>query len=544
MRRLLLVVVAFLPTWTSAIPVSGSQMMVAVPSRYAVDTAEAIIKKGGNVVDVAVAMGFTLAVTSPYFASLGGGGFAVVHHNNKTQAIDFRETAPSKASSNLFANSKDSEIGGKAVATPGIVAGYYEMHRLLGKLPWKVLLEDSIRLAEKGFKVSGEWVDFYDIADAKLDASARKYLNAGDRKLKPGDYLKQPQLARALRQIQKDKARGFYHGPVAEDLVSSVASSGGVLSLEDLKSYQVRFRDPLVQDFLGYKLYLMPPPSSGGVLVKTALSLAEELNLKDLKPLSVDELHLWGEILSRAFSDRNRLGDPDFGKNPLDEIFSKDHLKTLAASIDLRKAKTFKPAPISSKESLETTHLSILDKNGNAVSMTITLNGVHGSGVFSRKFGIALNNEMDDFMTAAGRANQFGLVQGDANKIEPNKRPLSSMTPTLVEKDGKIVLAIGAPGGPRIISAVIQAMYRILANGYDVDLAIQIPRVHHQNVPNTLYLDPKRFSPEIVEGLKARGHVVEDKSTLARVYAVHWNDHKKVLEAAFDSRGEGAAGGF
>lgn len=288
----------------------------------------------------------------------------------------------------------------------------------------------------------------------------------------------------------------------------------------------------------------MPPPSSGGVIIRTALTLAERLKLREKKFLSVEELHLLAEIESRSFRGRLLLGDPDFHTNPLTYLNSKSQLEYLANSIDPHKATTLPPLSDSKplSESSETTHMNVMDADGNAVAMTLTLNGDYGSGVVSDKFGIALNNEMDDFTTHPNTQNMFGLYQGQGNRVQPGKRPLSSMSPTLVEKNGQIIMAVGAPGGPRIISGVFQALYRILGQDMDIDRAVQAPRVHHQFMPDVLTVDRERFAPESLDGLRKLGHKIEERS-VARVYVVKRNN-AGILEGAFDSRGEGAAGGF
>jgi gamma-glutamyltranspeptidase / glutathione hydrolase len=288
---------------------------------------------------------------------------------------------------------------------------------------------------------------------------------------------------------------------------------------------------------------MMPPPSSSGVVMATAFSLIQKLELDKRKFLSVDELHLLGEILSRSFRGRSLLGDPDFYKNPIGPLTSDTFLTDAAKSIDPKKTIALKPiSPAEFPKEIETTHYSIMDSKGNAVALTVTLNGNYGSGVVSEKFGIALNNEMDDFTTKLGEANMYGLVQGEGNKVEPGKRPLSSMSPTLVEKDGQIMMTVGAPGGPRIISSVLQVIYRALVNGMDVDAAIQAPRIHHQFSPHVLFVDAQKLSPDVLDLLRQRGHTVEE-SWVAKVYAVKRNA-SGWLEGSHDSRGEGATGGF
>ena len=291
---------------------------------------------------------------------------------------------------------------------------------------------------------------------------------------------------------------------------------------------------------------MMPPPSSGGAVIKAAFELMDRVEIQKQEPLSVNEIHLMAEVMNRAFRGRALLGDPDFHDNPFDRILSPEYLDSMADSIELNRAVQLEPLvqkPLD--DSNETTHFTILDAEGNAITLTVTLNGSYGSGVVSEKYGISLNNEMDDFTARPGEPNAYGLLQGQGNLVQPGKRPLSSMSPTLIEKDGKIVMALGAAGGPRIISSVIQTIYRVLVTGLDIDRAVQFPRVHHQFQPNQLFLDEFKFSPEVLTGLQQRGHVTVEQPPgyLGRIKAIRLNE-KNYLEAAYDNRSEGAVGGF
>lgn len=531
----------------AAVPVEGHKIMISAPSAYAVEAGKKVAAKGGNVIDVAVTVGLTLAVTTPYYAALGGGGFALVKMTDTVEAFDFREVGPAKTHRDYYADLHEaaSRNGGHAVAVPGFPAGLYGLHQKFGKLKWKELFAEPLKLAREGFAVSGEWTRETDEEKDKFNKSGvEKFFKKGGLALKPGEVLKQPALAQALEIFRDQNLKGFYEGAVAKDIVQSVAQEGGVISLDDLKNYKMRKLVPLTADYEGHKIYLMPPPSSGGVLIKSALKLIEKLGLKDKPALGVEEYHLLGEIESRVFRGRTLLGDPDFHKNPIEYLTSTDYIDELKGSIK-DKASTLEPLPFDAgrkKESTETTHFSVLDADGHAIALTVTLNGGYGSGVVTKKFGIALNNEMDDFTTRPGKPNMYKLIQGPGNDVARGKRPLSSMSPTLIEKAGRVVMSVGAPGGPRIITAVLQAIYRIIGRGVDTDLAIQLPRVHHQFLPNTLFVDRGRFSPEVVEGLKAKGHQVAE-STQAKVYVVKLRPDG-VLEAAYDSRGEGSAGGF
>ena len=536
-----------------AVPSEGHRIMVAGPSPDSPAIAKRIHAAGGNVVDAAVAVGLGLAVTHPYYASLGGGGFALLKFGGHVRALDFRETAPQSSTPDTFKNlsGKASLDGGLAVGVPGVVAGLFELQHQCGKLKWAQVVEPAIELATKGFEVSGEWVELTTRNHDRFNKEALAILFAKDGSpLKPGDTLKQPLLAKFLRELAKKGPDAFYKGSASKDITSTVNAHGGAFTAADFTSYKVRWLEPIVTSFQGMKLYLMPPPSSGGIVIAQAARLVEKLDVAATKNLSVDELHLLIEIEKQSYRGRSLLGDPDFVQNPIAKLLDESAIDQLAKSIDRKHAtpsekflthdelESMKKAKA---EKEQTTHYSLMDVDGNAVSITTTLNGDYGSGLVAPETGIALNNEMDDFTTRPGVPNMFGLIQGEANKVKAGARPLSSMSPTIVEKEGQTVLALGAPGGPRIISAVFQALYRILVRHYDVDLAIQTPRVHHQFLPDLVKTDAMRWPPETIEGLEKRGHKFEYAST-AKVYAVKRTDNG-ILQSAADRRGEGAAGG-
>lgn len=546
MIRILTLALCFFHFSAQAIPTEGHKIMISAPNPYAVEVGRKIAERGGNVVDVAVAIGLTLSVTAPYYAALGGGGFALVKMDGDVQAIDFREMAPAGTNPNYYVNMPkgSSQNGAHAVAVPGFPAGLVALHEKYGKLKWESLFVDPLSLANKGFAVSGDWVNnTEDEKDRFNPAGHKAFFKKNVESYKPGEILVQPALGKALTLFRDKKMKGFYDGPVAQDLAKTVQAGGGKLSVEDLRKYKVRWLSPLTTEYEKHKIYLMPPPSSGGIVILQALKLIEKLEVKKTRPLSADEYHLLAEVEARAFRGRFHLGDPDFHKNPINYLTSESYLEEMKKTVNPKKAVALKPLNDKDfKESVETTHFSVMDAQGRAVALTVTLNGGYGSAVVTNQYGIALNNEMDDFTTRPGEPNMFGLIQGPGNEVEPGKRPLSSMSPTLVEKDGKIIMSLGAPGGPRIITAVLQALYRVLSREMNVDMAVQAPRVHHQFLPNTLYVDRQRFSPEVLDGLKSRGHKIEE-SWLAKVYIVRLRPDG-ILEAAFDSRGEGGAGGI
>ena len=544
--------IAALLTFSSAaqaVPAEGTQIMISAPSAYAVDAGKTAYANGGNLIDVAVAVGLTLAVTNPSNASLGGGGFALMSMGDGVEVLDFREQAPAATSPDFYVHRDKgaSWNGGAAVGVPGVAAGLWAMHQKYGKLPWDELFATAMRLAIDGIEISGTGSRYSETQKDRFNAAGfRHFYKTPQQHYRPGEILKQPALAQALKLYRDQGPDGFYRGEVARDIAATVQANGGVITEADLANYQVRWLEPLQTEFNGYELYLMPPPSSGGAVIKAAFEIFERIEIEQQMPLGVEELHLLAEGLNRAFRGRALLGDPDFHNNPFDRILAPAYLDEMAQSID--SAKAVQLAPLVDKpldDSNETTQFSILDADGNAISLTVTLNGSYGSGVVSEKYGISLNNEMDDFTTRPGEPNMYGLVQGFGNRVQPGKRPLSSMSPTLVAKDGRIVMTLGAAGGPRIISSVIQTIYRVLVTGLDLDRAVQFPRVHHQFLPNKLYMDEFKFSPEVVAGLQQRGHetVAQRPSYLGRIKAVRLND-KNYLEAAYDNRSEGAVGGY
>jgi gamma-glutamyltranspeptidase/glutathione hydrolase len=437
--------------------------------------------------------------------------------------------------------------GGTAVGVPGVPAGLWALHARYGKLDWPRLFVAAIGHAENGIEFSGTESRYSETQKDRFNAAGeRHFYRAPGQAYRPGEILRQPALAGALRLLRDRGPEGFYEGAVARDIAASVRAAGGVITTDDLARYRVRWLEPLVTDFEGHRVYMMPPPSSGGAVIQSALELFDRVGIRDKAPLSIDEIHLMAEVLNRAFRGRALLGDPDFHQNPFDLILSDAYFEEMARSIDLSRAVQLEPLrETTAVESSETTQFSILDADGNAISLTVTLNGSYGSGVVSEQYGISLNNEMDDFTTRPGEPNAFGLIQGLGNVVEPGKRPLSSMSPTLVEKDGRIVMTLGAAGGPRIISSVVQTIYRVLVTGLDLDRAVQFPRVHHQFLPNKLYMDEFKFSPEVVDGLRRKGHdtIEQRPAYLGRIKAVRLND-RNYLEAAYDNRSEGAVGGY
>ena len=524
----------------------GRRFAISAASAEATQAAKKIYARGGNIIDAAVAASLSMSVTNPYFAALGGGGFALVKWQNKIEALDFRESSPRKISSEDFANNKEqsSVTGGLAVAVPGLPAGLWELHQKYGKLAWSQLFDDAIHHADKGFQLHGDFVERLQRNWSRLNPKAQNLFGGAMDKVQPGQIHRQKELGKALRFLRQQGAKDFYEGRIAKDLVDSVQKAGGVIDLQDLKNYQVRWRQPAHTNYQGFKIHMMPLPSSGSVVMTTALHLMEKWKLQDYEAFSTAEIHLLAEIFSRSYRARLLLADPDFSRDPSAKLLDKDNLDKLATTISPYKSLELKPIDESSlfPESTETTHLSLIDAEGNAVAMTLTLNASFGSGIYSETYGINLNNEMDDFTTRPGVANQFGLIQSSSNQPEPGKRPLSSMTPTIVESStGETRLVLGSPGGPRIISSILQVLHRHLVQGFPIDAAVAAPRFHHQFLPHKLYYEKYKVFPQLLTELQKKGHSLEE-SWAGKVYAV--SKETEALKAAYDPRLPGAADGF
>ena len=538
-RLFLTVCLCFASFFSYSTPFKAEKFIVSGPSSHSPMVAQRIFKQGGNIVDMAVAVAFALAVTHPYYVSLGSGGFALVKMQSKIKALDFRETAPHKMSADFFETSNlSSTKGGASVGAPGFVAGMWELNQKYGRLSWSQVIAPAVLLAEKGFLVSGDWVEITEKSKNKFNTAGKKIFFKKGKAYQANERFKQKALAKALKLIQKKKTNVFYQGDIGKDIVSAVMKEKGALSLEDLKKYKIRWLEPVSVSFRGYKVYSMPLPSSGGLILARALKLIEKKQLYKKELYSFDEIHLLGEIMARAFFPRMLMGDPTFSNFNEKKWLSDKKLNSDSQSISLKRALQM-PIP---KESEETTHISLMDSKGHAVSMTITLNGFYGSHVVSPKYGIVLNNQMDDFTTLPGKANMFGLVQGKNNSIQGGKRPLSSMSPTIVEKRGQTVMAVGAAGGPTIITAVLQTIYRYFVNKMNLEQAVYSSRIHHQFLPRRLFIESKRFSPELIINLKMRGHKIQFKDYIAQVFAVAKEGNQ--LVGASENRREGSSGGL
>jgi gamma-glutamyltranspeptidase / glutathione hydrolase len=502
----------------SAAPVAAQNGMVVTAQHLATRVGVDVLKDGGNAVDAAVAVGYALAVVYPAAGNLGGGGFMTIQlADGRKTFLDFREKAPLAATANMYLD-KDGNVikglsthGHLAVGVPGTVSGLEYAREKYGTMKRPALIAPAIALADRGFALEQGDVDMFQTAtkDFVADpASGAIFLNKG-KPFQAGDKLVQKDLAKTLREIGSKGTDGFYKGWVAKALVESSQAGKGILTQADLDQYQTRELPPVECDYRGYHVVSAPPPSSGGVIICEMLNILEGYPLRQLGWGSAQGAHYQIEAMRHAYVDRNStLGDPDFVKNPLQRLLDKDYAAKLRAAIDPAKAGVsmdIKPG-VAPHEGSNTTHYSIADKWGNAVSVTYTLNDWFGAKVTAAKTGVLLNNEMDDFTSKVGVPNMYGLVQGEANAIAPGKRPLSSMSPTIVTKDGKPVMVVGTPGGSRIITAVLQTMLNAIDFDMNVQEAVDAPRFHQQWLPDVTNVEPYAFSPDTRKLLEGMGH--------------------------------------
>lgn len=504
--------------------------MVTSGSPLASDVGRDIMKAGGNAIDAAVAVGFALAVTHPEAGNIGGGGFMVIRLANGTAAtIDYRETAPAAATRDMYLDDKGepterSIYGHLAAGVPGAVAGMLEAHRRYGKLPLKRLLAPAIALARDGFIIDdyrSRSIRGHVERLAQYETSASQFLING-KEPAPGTLWKQPALAKTLQAIASRGRDGFYRGWVADAIVAEMQRGGGIITKADLAGYQAKWRTPITVNYRGWTILSMPPASSGGATLAMMLNMLEGYG--PLPPFgSVALLHREAEVMRLAFTERNaRLGDPDFEQIPLAEMVSKEHAAKLRARGNLAvhtPTPTFDPAL---REGSNTTHYSVVDAAGNAVSTTTTLNNSYGSHVTVAGAGFLLNDEMDDFATAPGKPNMYGLVQGEVNAIKPGKRMLSAMTPSLVlDPTGQLRLVVGTPGGPTIITQVYHVISNVIDHGMSLPAAVEAPRMHHQGLPDRMRLEgPGGFAPAVVAWLRAIGHDIQNTTGMGDVQAI------------------------
>lgn len=491
-----------------AVAGTGKTFLVESEDEYATKVGQAVLAGGGNAVDAAVATAFALAVTRPTAGNVGGGGFAVVRTGKgKVSALDFRETAPAKATSTMYASANESLVGGKASGVPGSVAGLWALHKKWGTRPWKQLIAPAIALAKDGYQVGPYLHGAIKRRQASLGLTGAlaEMFAPGGVALALGATVKNPKLAEVLELIASKGPDGFYKGTVARTIETEMAREGGLITRKDLAGYKPVWRDPIAFSYRGKKIYTMPPPSSGGIVLAMTANMLSGQDLAKLGWHSSAHVHWLVEVWRRGYAARNELlGDPSYVKNmPVKRLVSQAEADRLVKTITDR-ATPSKDVP-ALLEGTNTTHFSVVDKKGMAVALTTTLNTAFGSGLMIN--GILMNNEMDDFATRPGQPNTFGLVQGTANKIEPGKRMLSSMSPTIIEDDkGELYMVVGAQGGPRIITSVWQTISNIIDFGLPADAAVAAPRVHHQHLPDDVVLEDEAMTKVAAEDLAARGH--------------------------------------
>ena len=543
-------------------PVRAPKAMVASQHPIASQVGLDIMKKGGNAVDAAIAVGLMLAVVYPEAGNLGGGGFMLIRlADGTTTSIDYREIAPNAANRDMFLD-KDgniirgegsSTVGYRASGVPGTVAGFemaLKKHGS-GKISWAELVAPARKVADEGFILTNRLANLFKSYErdlSKYEDSKRIFLNNGNH-FKEGDVLKQPDLARTLGRMEKVGPREFYTGETARLIADDMARNNGLITLKDLAEYKPVERVPLRGNYRGHEIITMAPPSSGGIVMLQILSMLENRDIKSLGYNSAAYYHLLAEALRRSFADRAKyMGDPDYATIPVRQLIDPEYSKSRGASIlpeKVTKSSEIQAGEVTIKEGTETTHYTVVDPQGNVVSNTYTINDLYGSAVTIKGTGVLMNNEMDDFASRPGVPNLFGLVQGEANAVGPRKKPLSSMTPTIVlDKDGKFWFATGARGGPRIISAVLQIVINMIDHGMNIQQAIDAPRIHHQWLPDEIRTEPLGLSPDTAKVLESYGHKLNVQGYNAQATGIAIEPKTGVRLGAIDSRGDGEAIGY
>jgi gamma-glutamyltranspeptidase/glutathione hydrolase len=533
-------------------PYRARHALVVSGETHASEIGVRVLQAGGNAMDAAVAVGFALGVTHSAMNGLGGGGYILVRLNDgRTSFFDFRERAPGKASRDMFIGSggrlsPESVTGWRAAADPGNVRGFELAHRKFGTKPWAELLQPAIVLADKGYRISYMGAQaFRSLEKLSKDPESRRIFQKGGAFHEPGDLLLQPELARTLERVAKHGAKDFYEGETARRFAAEMAAHGGLIALEDLKAFAVSESKPLTGRYRGLELITASGSSSGGVGLLQMLGILEESGYEKAGAGSAAAIHFMSETMRRCFADRSEsIGDPDFFRIPYERLLDKKYLAALRKSINPDRAtpsQQIHAGAAATDEGSDTTHFAVVDAEGNAVAVTFTLNSPFGSGVTVPGLGFVLNNNMDNFAADPGKTNQYGLVQGEANAIQPGKRPVSSMTPTIVVRNGKVYMVVGTPGGPTIVNSVLQSLVNVVDFKMNAQDAVSAPRFHHQWFPDRIFMEPG-FSPDTITLLRGRGHEIEFKASNNDMMMIlrdgDW------LQAGVDPRREGKAAGY
>lgn len=543
-------------------PARARHAIVASQHELASKVGIDILKKGGNAVDAAIAVGLALAVVYPEAGNLGGGGFMLIRMaNGQTHAIDYREMAPAAATRDLYLDKVgklikgegSSTLGYRASGVPGTVAGFDSAFRKYSShlLKWAELVEPARQLAQKGFILSNRLAEQFTNDKKNLsryEESNRIFLNSGNY-YKEGDIFRQPDLAKTFERIETLGAREFYTGLTAQMIAADMKAHNGLITLDDLKNYRVKERIALTGSYRGYQIITMPPPSSGGIVMLEVLNMLEAYDVRAMQFNSAAKYQVLAESMRRAFADRAEfMGDPDFAEVPVKTLIDKKYAERRRATINPTKATSSTEighGEITGGESMDTTNFTVVDGAGNVVVNTYTINDLYGSAVTAKGTGVLLNDEMDDFAAQPGKANMFGLVQGEKNAVRGGKRPLSSMTPTIVlKKDGSLWFAVGARGGPRIISAVIQTVINVIDHDMDIQQAIDAPRIHHQWLPDEILYEPFGMSPDTMLVLQNYGQKFSEKPGYVASATGIMIGKEGVRLGAIDARSDGESAGY
>ncbi|MBB1439375.1 gamma-glutamyltransferase [Shewanella sp. SG41-4] len=537
----------------TAQPIYAKHGMVSSQEALASQIGVDILKQGGNAVDAAVAVAYALAVTLPRAGNIGGGGFMLVHlaEQNKTIAIDYRETAPAKAHKDIFLDEQGNAVDklsrehGLAVGVPGTVMGMELALKQYGTMKMAQVIKPAIKLAKDGILVTSDLSNSLAGLKTRITqwpSSAEIFYHADGSNYQVNELLKQPELAQSLSLIAQNGSKGFYQGETAEKIVSAIKNAGGVMTLTDLANYKVVEREPVRGNYRGYEVVSMPPPSSGGIHIIEMLNVLEQFPIDKLGHNTASTLHLMAETMKYAYADRSEyLGDPDFVSVPVKQLTSKKYAKDIASKIAVNKttpSSEIKPGKLAPYESDQTTHFSVIDKWGNAVANTYTLNFSYGSGLVAKGTGILLNNEMDDFSVKPGTPNGYGLIGGEANAVEGNKRPLSSMSPTMVMKDGKPFIVTGSPGGSRIINITLQMIMNVIDHNLNIAEATAAARMHHQWLPDFIWVE-HTLNRDTISLLEAKGHKVKVQESIGSTQSIMMTEQG--LFGASDPRRAGSA---